>query len=244
MADSVLNIVNRAFARAFKTPLQTTDYDSSTERNPLGARAEFAKAYGELVDWKQEDFKTYFDTNTIAGVNEYTLAFDTTQISGVEMWLIDPSGRNDIPLIYYPEDFVKRQYNGDLSDIESGKPYGWFIKTTATANQKKLSFVLAPDDVYQIRGYYYQEPSALTASSLTACNRAGDGFLEDHIYAWLMFTNGLIDEAQAKRIESESKMRYCLQDFKVNTRVAFSQPHQHGAAGSGFITFRNGSVIV
>jgi hypothetical protein len=38
-------------------------------------------------------------------------------------------------------------------------------------------------------------------------------------------------------------MRYCLQDFKVNTRVAFSQPHQHGAAGSGFIIFRNGSVI-
>jgi hypothetical protein len=59
-----------------------------------------------------------------------------------------------------------------------------------------------------------------------------------------MFTNGLIDEAQAKRIESESKMRYCLQDFKVNTRVSFSQPHQHGAASSGFITFRNGSVIV
>lgn len=244
MVDAVINIVNRALGRAFKSPLQTTDYDSSYERVPLGVRNEFAYGYNRLVDLKQEDLRTYFDVGTIASVNEYSLSFDTTQISGIEMWLIDPSSRGDMPLIYYTEDFIKRQYNGDLSDIESGKPYGWFIKTTAVANAKKLSFVLSPDDVYQIRGYYYQEPSALTATSLTACNRLGDVYLENHIYSWLLFTNGLIDEGARERIRGQALQRYICQDFKINTRADYAAPHQHGVSGGGFVKFRNGTVIV
>jgi hypothetical protein len=244
MADAVINIVNRAFGRAFKAPIQTTDYDNSFERAALGARNEFTYGYNYLVDMKQEDFKTYTDITTIAAVNEYTLAFETTQIAGIEMWLIDSTGRGDLPLIYYPEDFIKKQYNGDLSDIESGKPYGWFIKTTATANQKKLSFVLAPDDVYQIRGYYYQEPTALTATSLTACNRLGDVYLENHIYSWLLFTNGLIDEGAKERMRSQALQRYVCQDFKINTRADYTGPHQHGSSTNNFVKFRSGAVIV
>ncbi len=243
MVDAVVNIVNRALGRAFKTPLQPTDYDSSFERVALGARNEFTLAYGELVDLKQEDFKTYFDTTTNAGVNEYSLAFDPSHIAGLEMWLIDPAGRDDQPLIYHTEDEIKRQYTGDLNDIESGKPYGWFIKTAAVANVKKLSFVLAPDAAYQVRGYYYQEPSSLTATSLTACNRVGDRYLEDHIYSWLLFTNGLIDEGARDRIRAKSKMLYCCQDLKINTRAEYAVPYQHGVTGN-FVKFRNGTVIV
>jgi hypothetical protein len=243
MVDAVVNIVNRAFGRAFKAPLQLTDYDSSFERTALGARNEFAYGYNRLVDLKQEDFKTFIDTTTTAGVNEYTLTFETTQIAGIEMWLIDSTGRGDYPLIYYPEDFIKRQYNGDLSDVESGKPYGWFIKTTAVANQKKLAFLLAPDDIYQVRGYYYQEPTALAGSSLTACNRLGDVYLEDHTYSWLLFTNGLIDEGEKDRMRSRSLQRYICQDFKVNTRADYSAPHQHNSGNGGFVKFRNGMVI-
>jgi len=243
MADAVINIVNRALGRASLTPLQPTDYDSSFERNPNWLRNEFPNLYKKLANLQQDDFRTFFDVTTSNGVNEYTLTPTITKFENNCMWIID-AGDEDIPIHYYPEDEILRQYSGDLTEIESGRPYGYFFRTTSVANTKKLSFVLSPDATYTIRGYYFQDAATLTGASLTACGPEGDLVLEDQLYSFLMFNTGKLSKQEADSFSEQSILRYCCLDFKGYTRKAFSGPYQHGLNSSGITYTRNGTVFV
>lgn len=242
MVDAVINIVNRARGRASQTPLQPAAFDASFERGPLTDRNEFTRIYKELADYKQEDFRTYFDVTTTAGVNEYTLTPTVTKFENDVMYIID-AGDDDIPIYYYTEQEILRQYSGDLSEIPSGKPYGFFIRTTSTAITKKLSFVDNPDATYTIRGYYYQDAAAMTGTSLTACGNYGDQFLEDHMYGYTLFSTGIIGYPDFQALKEKAKLKYLCQDFKTNTRMEFNRPHQHGA-GDGFMKTRSGRAFV
>jgi hypothetical protein len=243
MADAVINIVNRALGRASLTPLQPSDYDSSFERNPNWLRNVFPNLYSKLANLQQDDFRAFFDVTTTSGVNSYTIAPSIIKFENDCMWLID-AGDGDLPIYYHTEAEILRQYNGDLSGIEPGQPYGFFIRTTALGADKKLSFVLAPDDTYTIRGYYYQDATALTGTSLTACSSAGDLVLEDQLYAFLMFNTGKLSKEEADTFSRDSELRYACLDFKGNTRKAYSGPFQHDTNGSGISYTRNGTVFV
>jgi len=241
MVDAVINIVNEALGRAALTPLQPTAYDTSYERNPLWLRNEFNRAYRKLADYQKEDFKTYFDITTTAGVNEYALpvASRSNKFINDVMYLNKGVG-NDIPIYYIPEDEVLRQYSGDLTEIESGEPYGFFLQTHSTANVKKLSFILKPDAIYSIRGYYYQDSTALTGVSLTACSNEGDEYLRDHLYAFLMFNLGKMEYQDSERFKRDSEMKYICTDLGVNTiqrGISF-------ALDNGIQSYRNGVSIV
>lgn len=246
MSDTVINIVNRALGRLRISPLSNDEYDSGSEGIQLATRNEFQRVYRYLADLKKEEFKTFEDINTTAGVNEYAPTFQTDKLADItsSVYLIDASGDDDQELIYYPEKTVLHQYQGDLTEIPSGKPYGYFFRTTSTSNVMRLSFLDIPDDTYTVRLYYYVTAASLTAASSTVCSTQGDDFLEDHIYAFTAYQKGLMSLPDSIQIQQQSKQKYLCQDFHVNSRSAFCSPYQHGGINSGISYTRNGRAFV
>ena len=246
MSDTVINVVNRALGRLRISPLTDDEFNSGIEGIHLATRNEFRRAYQFLADLKKEEFKTFEDVTTTAGVNEYSTSFDTNRFADVSSsaYLIDLAGDDDQQLIYYSEKTVLYQYQGDLSEIPEGRPYGYFFRTTPTSNIIRFSLLDVPDDVYTIRLYYYVPAVTLVAADPTVCSPQGDDFLEDHMYAFTGYQKGLMSLDEATLLQRQAKRRYVCQNFNVNTRYSYQAPFQHGTVNSGIAYTRTGRAFV
>lgn len=246
MADSIINIVNRARGRVGFIPLQTGDFDSSSERAPLEARNYALRNLKQIEVCTGEDQKIVSDVTTAASVNEYTLPCAPNRLGEIQVYSISASDDDDIPLIYQTEKQIKQQYNGDFTEIPEGDIYGWFLKTTSTPADKRLAFVNVPDGVYTIRFWHYVDiTTTITSTALTTWDAVGDIALEDMIYADIEFSNGNLSLAEAKAIKDQASSMYIAKDLHVNKEVKYGAPYQQGSNGAGGISYtRTGTAFV
>lgn len=246
MVDALINIFNSARGHLGLSPVQVDSFNSAFVRSSLEGRNQCLRYLKEIGKRAGEDQKLSFTLTLSSGTNEYALPCAPQRIAGLEFYLKDASGDNDKPLLYYNEKDILWEYSGDLSDIPSGEPYGWFLKTGDTNSYaKSLSFVLAPDATYTLTGWHYADlVTTITATTLTSLDTNGDFALEMLLMYEMKYMQSLITDAEMERQQLKIYAEYCCKDLKVNKRAEYNAPHQHGTATSGIAYTRGGTAFV
>ena len=114
----------------------------------------------------------------------------------------------------------------NLDDIPEGQISSYAIMNTSVADEKRVFFDNKPDGVYSILGYLNEAAITLTATDETACNDAGDDWLENKICSFLRRSQGFEDFEDFEADAHESKMRYLGENYKINKYDIDPRPRQ------------------
>lgn len=178
MVDSVINVVNRALNVLGRSPITSIEFDSSTEQDYQILRGVFSAAYRDVLDAGHEDLLKEHIVTTVANQVTYSLPsyFDIADIYRVRYRALAPSDEG-WQLKYYNEDELNYMYP-NLEAMDTGSPFGWWIKSGTTAGVKELRFVPTPDAAYPIVFTIYEQSAVPAGDSNTVFNRTGDQYLE------------------------------------------------------------------
>lgn len=204
-----LDIANNAFARLGEVQLTATEFNSGATVEPSFARAVLLTAYREFVFSGHSDFRETFTFQTVIGQNEYDLSFPFPDIATDSLRIIKTSNA-DAWLRYASEGEILGQYP-DVSDMNDGEPFKWWIKTTNAESVKKLAFDVIPDAVYTIVGIKKLDANsitAITATDTTLCNPKGDKALEDWLYYEKRYIDGQMDMETKNKKQFQAKSSY------------------------------------
>lgn len=203
-----LDIANSVFGQLGDVVLTEANFNSGTTVEPAFAREYLLRAYRELADSGHSDFRETFTFSTVIGQNEYDLSFPLPDIDNESLRIIT-AGTDDPWLGYTTEKEILKVYP-DVSDLPSGQPIMWWIKTTNSEAVKKLAFDVIPDAVYVIEGIKKLDPNSITsivATDTTLCNSKGDRALEDYLYWQKRYLDGQcsLNEKNMEILKSKSK---------------------------------------
>lgn len=224
-----LDIANTALGRIGEEDLTAASFNTSNLLIPSLCRTVLLTAYRELAFSAHPDFRETFTFPTVIGQNEYSLSFPFADIDQQSMRIIK-AGNNDQWLAYIPESNILQIYP-DVSDLPSGEPVGWWIKTGASESTKYLAFDMIPDAVYTILGIKKLNPdsiTSITATDTTLCNAKGDRHLEDYLIYEKRFQDGQITLDEKETRQFRSKSAYLASNTNQGAASYFELPKQEG----------------
>lgn len=224
-----LDIANSAFHRLGEVALTAGEFNTGTTVEPSFAKEVLLLAYRELAFSGHSDFRETFTFPTVISQNEYNLSFPFSEIDRESLRIIKATNA-DTWLVYASESEILGVYP-DVSDMPSGEPYKWWIKTTSSESVKKLAFDVIPDAIYTIQGIKKADPNSIAsivATDTTLCNAKGDRALEDYLYFEKRYIDGQIDLELKDRKQMQAKSAYIASNSNQGVSRFVETPRQEG----------------
>lgn len=222
-----LDIANIALGRLGEIQLTTSQFNTGTTVEASLPRSVLLTAYRELAFSGHSDFRETFTFPTVISQNEYDLSFPFSDIDRDSLRLIKATNA-DVWLRYASEQEILAIYP-DVSDMNTGEPFKWWIKTTGSESVKKLAFDVIPDAIYTIVGIKKIDPNSIAsivATDTTVCNAKGDRALEDWLYWEKRYVDGQIDLEIKDKKQLQVKASYIASKSNQELSSYIETPRQ------------------
>lgn len=230
MATSFLNICIQALGLCGKaSPAPAAqDIDAGLQKYHVYLRSYFPLVYSNLVDQRGSEFSREYDLAVNSSSNEYSLPYSTARLLQIDnVRLISPVPEKSRIIDYLPESEGEKRYPNPL-DIQKGEISRWYIDQGATAGQRVIRFIDAPNENLIVRFNLSDPALVLTANDLTQCTIEGDRYLIYSLAAFISLKDEKMEEvAKFERLALRAYNAYKMIETNIEVEGENIVLYQH-----------------